>query len=113
MESQEGDGRGAPRVEYELTDLGRTLLPAIAALTTWAEKHGAAVIEALDGHGALDGAGGSGDAPGAGEAPTRASARPPLPCSAGAPPSALGRLPAAPAALFAAGGGCCRSLHDS
>ncbi|GAA2674741.1 hypothetical protein GCM10010400_41250 [Streptomyces aculeolatus] len=57
------------RVEYELTDLGRTLLPAIASLTTWAEKHGAAVIEALDGHGALDGAGGSGDAPGAGGSP--------------------------------------------
>ncbi|WP_181786350.1 hypothetical protein [Streptomyces phytophilus] len=51
-----------------------------AALETWAEKHGAAVIEALDGHGpldgagALDGAGGSGDAPGAGEATVRRSA---------------------------------------
>ncbi|WP_326800072.1 helix-turn-helix transcriptional regulator [Streptomyces sp. NBC_01808] len=62
------------RVEYELTELGRTLLPAIAALTTWAEQHGAAVIEALDGHGALDGAGGPEPARRSDEAPARASA---------------------------------------
>ncbi|MGP4113739.1 winged helix-turn-helix transcriptional regulator [Streptomyces sp. 4N509B] len=36
------------RVEYELTDLGRTLLPAIDALTAWAENHGAAVVDALE-----------------------------------------------------------------
>lgn len=38
------------RVEYELTDLGRTLLPPIDSLTEWAENHGAAVIDALDEH---------------------------------------------------------------
>lgn len=27
------------RVEYELTPLGRTLLPIVEALTTWAERH--------------------------------------------------------------------------
>jgi DNA-binding HxlR family transcriptional regulator len=38
-----------PRVEYSLTDLGRTLIEPIAALTTWAEDHGVAVLDALDG----------------------------------------------------------------
>ena len=28
-----------PRVEYELTDLGRSLLPHIEQLAVWAEKH--------------------------------------------------------------------------
>jgi DNA-binding HxlR family transcriptional regulator len=28
-----------PRVEYTLTDLGRTLLDPLAALTIWAEDH--------------------------------------------------------------------------
>jgi DNA-binding HxlR family transcriptional regulator len=36
------------RVEYELSDLGRTLLPPIDALTAWAETHGAAIVDALD-----------------------------------------------------------------
>lgn len=32
-----------PRVEYSLTDLGRTLTEPIAALTDWAKTYGAAV----------------------------------------------------------------------
>jgi DNA-binding HxlR family transcriptional regulator len=28
-----------PRVEYELTDLGRSLLPHIEQLAQWAEQH--------------------------------------------------------------------------
>jgi len=36
------------RVEYELTALGRTLLPAIDALTEWAEVYGAAIVDALE-----------------------------------------------------------------
>lgn len=34
-----------PRVEYSLTDLGRTLTGPIAALTDWAKTHGAAVAD--------------------------------------------------------------------
>jgi DNA-binding HxlR family transcriptional regulator len=37
-----------PRVDYELTELGQTLMEPIAALTTWAEEHGADVLRALD-----------------------------------------------------------------
>jgi DNA-binding HxlR family transcriptional regulator len=37
------------RVEYELTDLGHTLIPPIAMLTSWAEVNGERVLEALDG----------------------------------------------------------------
>ncbi|MFF1869502.1 helix-turn-helix domain-containing protein [Streptomyces sp. CB03911] len=33
-----------PRVEYSLTDLGRTLVEPIAALTDWARSHGGAVV---------------------------------------------------------------------
>ncbi|MET8982880.1 helix-turn-helix domain-containing protein [Streptomyces sp. NPDC004539] len=40
------DARGA----YELTPLGRTLLPALDALGVWAVDHGDAVLEAQDGH---------------------------------------------------------------
>jgi len=29
-----------PRVEYSLTDLGRTLVPPLQALAVWAERHG-------------------------------------------------------------------------
>lgn len=35
-----------PRVEYALTDLGRTLLVPIVGLTTWAEEH----MEEIDKH---------------------------------------------------------------
>jgi DNA-binding HxlR family transcriptional regulator len=34
-----------PRVEYELTNLGRTLLPLIADLTAWAEKNIGTILE--------------------------------------------------------------------
>jgi DNA-binding HxlR family transcriptional regulator len=37
-----------PRVEYELTALGVSLLEPIAALTRWSEVNGAAVADALD-----------------------------------------------------------------
>lgn len=37
-----------PRVDYALTDLGRTLLAPIAALATWAYEHRAAITEARD-----------------------------------------------------------------
>ena len=36
------------RVEYELSELGRTLLGPIDTLTEWAETYGAEVIGALD-----------------------------------------------------------------
>ncbi len=35
-----------PRVEYRLTDLGTTLIPALAGLHEWAERHADAVDEA-------------------------------------------------------------------
>jgi DNA-binding HxlR family transcriptional regulator len=38
----------ARRVEYELSDLGRTLLGPIDELTRWAETYRAQVIDALD-----------------------------------------------------------------
>ncbi|HET6153956.1 MAG TPA: helix-turn-helix domain-containing protein [Marmoricola sp.] len=34
-----------PRVEYELTDLGRHLLGPIEAIRLWAEKHAAGIVE--------------------------------------------------------------------
>ncbi|WP_328498053.1 helix-turn-helix transcriptional regulator [Streptomyces sp. NBC_00414] len=34
-----------PRVEYSLTDLGRTLVEPIAALTDWARSHGQAIVD--------------------------------------------------------------------
>lgn len=37
-----------PRVEYELTELGATLMKPIEMLTEWAEINGAAVMAALD-----------------------------------------------------------------
>jgi DNA-binding HxlR family transcriptional regulator len=36
------------RVEYDLTELGHTLIEPIAALTHWAETNGAAILDALD-----------------------------------------------------------------
>ncbi|HEX4093183.1 MAG TPA: helix-turn-helix domain-containing protein [Trebonia sp.] len=35
-----------PRVEYEITDLGRSLAPVFAALVTWSEGHLADVADA-------------------------------------------------------------------
>lgn len=37
-----------PRVEYNLTELGRTLIQPIRQLTQWAEEHGWAIQDALD-----------------------------------------------------------------
>ncbi|MBS2547622.1 helix-turn-helix transcriptional regulator [Catenulispora sp. NL8] len=37
-----------PRVEYELTPLGSTLLEPIHVLTQWAKTNGEAVLDALD-----------------------------------------------------------------
>jgi DNA-binding HxlR family transcriptional regulator len=37
-----------PRVEYELTPLGRTLIEPIGALTRWAERNGPALLEAQE-----------------------------------------------------------------
>ncbi|MFK0280909.1 winged helix-turn-helix transcriptional regulator [Streptomyces sp. NPDC090499] len=39
-----------PRVEYELTGLGRSLRPAIEALHTWAEEHAGDILAARDAH---------------------------------------------------------------
>lgn len=36
------------RVQYQLTDLGRTLVPAVEMLSTWAEDNGADVLDAYD-----------------------------------------------------------------
>ena len=37
-----------PRVDYELTPLGRTLIDPIQALTSWAERNGDALLEAQE-----------------------------------------------------------------
>jgi DNA-binding HxlR family transcriptional regulator len=37
-----------PRVEYELTELGRTLIDPIRTLTRWAEANGEAILDAQD-----------------------------------------------------------------
>ena len=37
-----------PRVEYELTELGRTLIEPIRTLAEWAEANGEAVLDARD-----------------------------------------------------------------
>ncbi|SEP39337.1 winged helix-turn-helix transcriptional regulator [Amycolatopsis saalfeldensis] len=39
-----------PRVEYELTSLGATLIEPIHVLTEWARANGDAVLDALDAH---------------------------------------------------------------
>jgi len=41
-----------PRVEYELTELGRTLREPIIALTTWARENGEAMADLADEGGA-------------------------------------------------------------
>lgn len=41
-----------PRVEYSLTDLGRTLVEPIVGLTRWARSHGEAVVEYQETHAA-------------------------------------------------------------
>ncbi len=51
------------RVEYRLTDLGRTLVDPIEVLTTWARDHGEAIADFQE---ALAGSGGQGPAVGAG-----------------------------------------------
>jgi DNA-binding HxlR family transcriptional regulator len=38
------------RVDYELTGLGRSLLPVMAAVQSWAEHHMGEVIEAREGY---------------------------------------------------------------
>ncbi|KQX46130.1 MULTISPECIES: helix-turn-helix domain-containing protein [unclassified Streptomyces] len=43
--------RGAPRVTYELTPLGRTLLGPIDAFGAWAFEHGDEVMAAQERHG--------------------------------------------------------------
>jgi DNA-binding HxlR family transcriptional regulator len=37
-----------PRVDYELTNLGRTLLEPVRALATWAERHRPTIQAARD-----------------------------------------------------------------
>lgn len=39
-----------PRVEYSLTDLGRSLIPPIQGLRDWAEQHGEHVLALRDAH---------------------------------------------------------------
>jgi DNA-binding HxlR family transcriptional regulator len=39
-----------PRVEYEITDLGRSLAPVFAALVTWSQHHLADVADARSGY---------------------------------------------------------------
>jgi DNA-binding HxlR family transcriptional regulator len=39
-----------PRVEYELTELGRDLLAPIDAVRVWAEEHAARIVENRDRH---------------------------------------------------------------
>jgi DNA-binding HxlR family transcriptional regulator len=41
-------GGAPPRVEYELTDLGRSLIPPIEALSDWAFEHGDDVMDAQE-----------------------------------------------------------------
>jgi len=46
--TREDFGGVPPRVEYDLTDLGRTLMDPIRLLTTWAEDNGEAVLAAQE-----------------------------------------------------------------
>ncbi len=54
-----------PRVVYELTELGRTLIGPIEMLTGWAERNGEAVLNAQDAFKRLDSAGPRPSAPNA------------------------------------------------
>ena len=47
--SRRGFGGVPPRVEYELTELGRTLMDPIRMLTEWAEENGDAILAAQEG----------------------------------------------------------------
>lgn len=59
-----------PRVEYELTDLGRTLCEPLAALEEWATTHMAGVLEARREHAAAaEASSGSAGASSAGAGP--------------------------------------------
>jgi DNA-binding HxlR family transcriptional regulator len=49
-----------PRVEYELTPLGATLIEPIHVLTEWARANGDAVLDALDAHSGASPTSGSG-----------------------------------------------------
>ena len=40
-----GPSPGSPRVEYRLTELGGTLMPALEAFSAWAQQYGPAVEE--------------------------------------------------------------------
>jgi DNA-binding HxlR family transcriptional regulator len=46
--SRQAYAEAPPRVEYALTDLGRTLVEPIAMLASWAETNGGAVLDAQD-----------------------------------------------------------------
>ena len=46
--TRENFGGVPPRVEYELTPLGRTLMGPIRMLTLWAEENGEAVLDAQE-----------------------------------------------------------------
>jgi DNA-binding HxlR family transcriptional regulator len=50
-----------PRVEYQLTKLGSTLIPALTGLNDWAERYGTAVIEHWRREGASAGSAGDDD----------------------------------------------------
>src|SRR5262249_26742424 len=80
-----GYAEGPPRVEYRLTELGSTLIPALTGLHEWAERYGAAVDEHW-----RRGAGGTTEERGAGLPRGRAS-------SLGAPPDRSFQVSARPA----------------
>lgn len=54
-----------PRVEYRLTELGSTLIPALTGLHDWAERYGAAVDEHWQGGAAKAADGSASGTPGA------------------------------------------------
>jgi DNA-binding HxlR family transcriptional regulator len=48
--TREDHGGVPPRVEYDLTDLGRSLMEPIRLLTSWAAENGEAVLAAQEAH---------------------------------------------------------------